>query len=206
MHRDGWAVITTVRILESQQNKGMLIFRTCEPLKMEYMCVSLNEIDKIRTINAPEDITAHVREMVHYCWEYGTKHDIEKFGVREIRLRVRPWGNRFNDAMHARYLMMQVLNRLLLLRYQLVLSADFTSQFVRSRPLDVDSWWLARVYEDPEELKRKMIELAIQQRPYLERVLLMEEYANGNIPGGSGEGSVIQSIDDINSSTPTSLE
>jgi hypothetical protein len=115
----------------------------------------------------------------------------------------------------------------MLLRYQLVLSADFTSQFVRSRPMDVDSWWLTRVYEDPEELKRKMIELAIQQRPYLEQVLLMEQLANGTLPGlghgsipdadadgsvGNGsiaarsaDGSLIASIDDIDSFTQRSL-
>ena len=38
-------------------DKSSLLFRQSEPRQSPFFCVSLNEIDKLRLINAPDDVT-----------------------------------------------------------------------------------------------------------------------------------------------------
>ena len=53
----GWSVVASIDSSRKLSDKSALLFRQSQPRQSPVFCVSLNETDKLRLINAPEDIT-----------------------------------------------------------------------------------------------------------------------------------------------------
>ena len=58
----GWSVVASVDCSRKDSDKSSLIFRQSQPRQSPFFCLSLNETDKMRLINAPEDVVK-----VHVC-------------------------------------------------------------------------------------------------------------------------------------------
>lgn len=54
----GYFVITGLDITRKTNDKSLLLFQRGAPLHAKFMCLSLNESDKIRLINAPNDVNS----------------------------------------------------------------------------------------------------------------------------------------------------
>ena len=50
----GFFVTTGVDVSRKVNDKSLLLFKRGQPLQTQFLCVSLNETDKIRLINAPQ--------------------------------------------------------------------------------------------------------------------------------------------------------
>ena len=53
----GWSIIASIASSRKLSDKSALLFRQSQPRQMPVFCLSLNDTDKLRLINAPEDIT-----------------------------------------------------------------------------------------------------------------------------------------------------
>lgn len=53
----GWSIIASIASSRKLSDKSALLFRQSQPRQMPVFCLSLNDNDKLRLINAPEDIT-----------------------------------------------------------------------------------------------------------------------------------------------------
>jgi len=62
----GWMIIASIDSSRKLSDKSSLLFRQSQPRQSSVFCVSLNETDKLRLINAPEDITK-VGLAFNYC-------------------------------------------------------------------------------------------------------------------------------------------
>ena len=52
----GWIVAANVNCSRKTQDKSSLLFRQSQPRQSPVFCISLNETDKLRLINAPDDV------------------------------------------------------------------------------------------------------------------------------------------------------
>lgn len=57
MQAYGWSVIASIDSSRKLSDKSALLFRQSQPRQSPVFCISLNETDKLRLINAPEDVT-----------------------------------------------------------------------------------------------------------------------------------------------------
>ena len=56
MHACGWSLVASIDSSRKASDKSSLVFRQSQPKQSPFLCVSLHESDKLRLINAPEDI------------------------------------------------------------------------------------------------------------------------------------------------------
>lgn len=52
----GLFVISGLDVTRKDNDKSLLLFRSGAPLAAPFMCLSLNETDKVRLINAPQNV------------------------------------------------------------------------------------------------------------------------------------------------------
>lgn len=57
MQAYGWSIIASIASSRKLSDKSALLFRQSQPRQSPVFCISLNETDKLRLINAPEDVT-----------------------------------------------------------------------------------------------------------------------------------------------------
>ena len=57
MQAYGWSIIASIASSRKLSDKSALLFRQSQPRQCPVFCISLNETDKLRLINAPEDVT-----------------------------------------------------------------------------------------------------------------------------------------------------
>ena len=57
MQAYGWIIIASIASSRKLSDKSALLFRQSQPRQAPVFCISLNETDKLRLINAPEDVT-----------------------------------------------------------------------------------------------------------------------------------------------------
>ena len=57
MQAYGWSIIASIDSSRKLSDKSALLFRQSQPRQSPVFCISLNETDKLRLINAPEDVT-----------------------------------------------------------------------------------------------------------------------------------------------------
>lgn len=53
----GWSVVTAIDCSRKDSDKSSLLFTQSQPRQSPFFCISLNESDKLRLINAPDNIT-----------------------------------------------------------------------------------------------------------------------------------------------------
>uniref|UniRef100_A0A915KRN7 Uncharacterized protein n=1 Tax=Romanomermis culicivorax TaxID=13658 RepID=A0A915KRN7_ROMCU len=106
----GWPVLTSLDISRRANDKGVFVLRSASGLSLpssipspSYFCVSLNETDKIRLINAPSHIVAMLKNVVGTYWSAGIRREQEYFGSYEMKLNGAPWnGMETQDSLAAK--------------------------------------------------------------------------------------------------------
>ena len=53
----GWTPVAAIDSSRKDSDKSSLLFRLMQPRQAPFFCMSMNESDKLRLINAPEDVT-----------------------------------------------------------------------------------------------------------------------------------------------------
>uniref|UniRef100_A0A914E4R9 Uncharacterized protein n=1 Tax=Acrobeloides nanus TaxID=290746 RepID=A0A914E4R9_9BILA len=91
LHMHGWAIMAALDTSRSLDDTSFLIFRSTPSRSMHYMCLSLDETDKIRLINAPSDVVKVVHDAIQTDYTYGIQR-FENYGsVPEFKLNGSPW-------------------------------------------------------------------------------------------------------------------
>ena len=144
----GWRVQKPIRVTRNFKDKSFYIFQECVPMYAPVFCLSLNHEDRIRLINAPQDVIEVVSSEIRKRWLFG----IEKEGLcgisREIKLKRNPWSyeERDHDGAHGRVLLCHILKICASIGWFIILSADVSTKYGKSCtspncPFDVHSWW-----------------------------------------------------------------
>lgn len=67
----GWAVCHSLDISRRVNDKAVIVLRSCAPLSLPHFCLSPNDLDKLRLINAPPHIIEATQTVVTAHWHYG---------------------------------------------------------------------------------------------------------------------------------------
>lgn len=145
----GYFVITGIDLTRKINDKSVLLFRQGGQLQTSFMCVSLNQTDKIRFINAPQNVVEAGRSIIHH-WPLGLETETIKYdGVTyEAKMKGNPWSSMHKgDGIHGRSVLLGLLCQFYPLGWRLVCSADVSAKFIHQDdgpdyPIDVHSWWL----------------------------------------------------------------
>ena len=144
----GWIVQISVDITRKDHDKSVLLFKRSTVPPAPIFCLSLNETDKLRMINAPQNVVDSFRQVVQSKWLFGIKREGPYDQSYEIKVNENPWsyGMTGHDGAHGRVLLMYLLRAFAQLGWRQILSADVSAKFVHQDkgpdyPLDVHSWW-----------------------------------------------------------------
>ncbi|XP_063683440.1 uncharacterized protein LOC134817972 isoform X4 [Bolinopsis microptera] len=147
----GFRVQTAINPSSRLINKSLMIFRKGIPTHLQVICISFDENDRIRIMNAPEDFNNCVRSVI--MERYGQRGIIKESTFRrafDFKIRGQPWsGNNANDGIEARSMLCHLLQKVNMKGWRVVLSTDATSCAVKTddrkdHPQDVQSWYLMK--------------------------------------------------------------
>lgn len=125
----GWCLITCMDITRKQNDKSVFIFKSCRPVSLAHFCISLNETDKFRLLNAPKEIVDLTRRAISQGWPQGIKDENEYYGSHQFVLRGYPFGESLgNEFLLARCMMLLVLKALTESGWRIICSADISSK------------------------------------------------------------------------------
>ena len=144
----GWRVQKPIRVTRYQRDKSFYIFQECVPMCAPVFCLSLNLADRIRFINAPQNVIEVVSTEIRKKWLFGIEQE-SLYGIsREIKLKRMPWSYKHSDhdGAHGRVLLCHILKVCASIGWFIILSADVTTKYAESfsnpdYPLNVHSWW-----------------------------------------------------------------
>uniref|UniRef100_A0A915J4Y9 Uncharacterized protein n=1 Tax=Romanomermis culicivorax TaxID=13658 RepID=A0A915J4Y9_ROMCU len=103
----GWPVLTSLDISRRANNKSVFFLRSTDRLSLSstpspsYFCISLNATDKVRLINAPNQVVGTLRNVVGTNWGPGIGKSQEYFGSYEMKLNGNPWNTVTKDGLAA---------------------------------------------------------------------------------------------------------
>jgi len=148
----GYQPITSLHI--SINNKAFLLFKRAAPIQTKFFCLSLNETNLIRLINAPLNVVEVSKTNISH-WPMGLQDENKIYdGVSyQVKLKGSPWSKISNgDGLHGRALLLTLLTSYTSLGWRLVCSADTSAKSSYRKngityPVDVHSWWF--MYDEP---------------------------------------------------------
>lgn len=121
----------------------------------EYLCVSLNQFDRIRLVDVPEHICSAIRETVARHWVKGIKEQVTDEDCYELRLSGKPWLAMDKEAAESRLLMCRIFETLACHGYFIISGLDFSlflSFFLFEQP-DAPNGLLVWGIKEQEDVK-----------------------------------------------------
>lgn len=150
--RIGWRVKIAIDLTRKLNDKSVLTFERCYPISMPIFCLSLNWTDKVRFINAPQELTQAMAAEVKRVWLFGVARERAYGASYELKLNGNPWsyGMSGHDGAHGRVLIKYLVKLCAQLGWFLILSADISAKWVHQDkgpdyPIDVHSLWFMRM-------------------------------------------------------------
>jgi len=143
----GWTIIASIDSSRKPSDKSSLLFRLSQPRRSQVFCVSLNENDKLRLVNVPDNIKRVCEGVIHSQYILGVKR-VQQYGNSlEYKLHGYPWADSL-DGLHGRNLICHLFHALASHNWKPVTSADVSSKYVHQKngpdyPIDVDSIFFA---------------------------------------------------------------
>ncbi|XP_067025113.1 uncharacterized protein [Acropora muricata] len=142
----GWNPVAAFDSSRKESDKSTLVFRQSQPRQSPFFCISLNESDKLRLINTPEDVTKLCQDVIQSQYVLGIQR-VQTYGRSvEFKLLCNPWnsGTDGHDGIHGRNMLLHLINALGSRSWAPVLSADVSAKYVHQKdgpdyPIDVDS-------------------------------------------------------------------
>ncbi len=111
-------------------------------------CVCMSGKDKLRIINAPENLVTALQAEVTRTWQFGIDRVRNLNGTLELKLKRCPWTyrNKDHDGSHAQVMLCHIVKASAQLGWYIILSADVSARYVSQEdgpdyPLDVHSFW-----------------------------------------------------------------
>ncbi|XP_078342440.1 uncharacterized protein LOC144628243 [Oculina patagonica] len=146
MQANGWSVVAAIDCSKKTQDKNSLLFRQSQPRQSPFFCISLNETDELRLINAPEDVTELCQEVIQSQYVLGVRRT-QLYGTSlEFKLNGNPWscGIDGHDGIHGRNLICHLISALASRHWRPVISIDVAAKYIHQDkgedyPIDVDS-------------------------------------------------------------------
>ncbi|XP_078368412.1 uncharacterized protein LOC144652262 [Oculina patagonica] len=146
MQAYGWSVVAVIDCSKKTQDKNNLLFRQSQPRQSPFFCISLNETDELRLINAPDDVTKLCQEVIQSQYVLGVRRT-QLYGTSlEFKLMGNPWscGHHGHDGIHGRNLICHLISALASRCWKPVISIDVSAKYIHQDkgggyPLDVDS-------------------------------------------------------------------
>jgi len=104
----GWDCITTLDVSRKVTDKSVFIFHRSQPAKIRVASVALTDVDHLRLVNFPPDVTQKLREAV-YSYGLGINKEDDGKSALKIYLNGIPWSTSgCSDGFHARQMLMKV--------------------------------------------------------------------------------------------------
>ena len=155
MLSQGWALTDALDISRREDDKSMLLYRRCPPTTARFSCISLTSSNHLRLI----DFNAGDQEMMsksiteHYLPGVEVVANTEPCSLK-FSLAGSPWsdpsGSDLGWALHARSMLLHLLNTAHQLGYRLAVSADVSAKYQKDKdghpqyPLDVHTIYLVK--------------------------------------------------------------
>lgn len=142
----GWSVAASVDCSRKDSDKSSVIFKTSQPTQSHFFCISLHETDKLRLINAPEDVAKICQDVIQSQYLLGIQR-VQLYGKSlEFKFVGNPWscGIDGHDGIHGRNMLLHIFRALAGRFWRPVTSADVSAKYIHQEngpdyPLDVDS-------------------------------------------------------------------
>jgi hypothetical protein len=89
---NGWKCVTTIDISRKMTDKSVLIFRRCESARLKFACLALSDVDRLRIVNFPSQVSNYLRNLISQRYEPGIAEEVARDGqCYEINLEGVPW-------------------------------------------------------------------------------------------------------------------
>lgn len=147
----GYSVLTGLDISPKSNDKSLFLFQRGTPFQSRFMCLSLHDVNIIRIINAPPNVTSIGKEIIN-TWLLGIQEEICVSDIvsYEATLNGYPWNSIWNEGIHARALLLKLLNAFTSMGWRLACTADVRAMYESNDngagfPIDVHSWYFVYV-------------------------------------------------------------
>jgi hypothetical protein len=104
----------------------VMIFERLDPLQTHVICISFNDLDKIR-VTAPDSIFPHIRKSIGTFWPYGLIGERALLKSYEFQLNGEPWNENHNEYSVA--LVNGILSTLYRLGFIYASTVDYGSRY-----------------------------------------------------------------------------
>ena len=150
LQSQGWSVKTSVDISRKSQDKSILMFVSSQPKSLPIMCLSFNDVDKIRLINAPQEFIGVCREILKAKWYKGIAVEEQmktSCTAHEFKLHGNPWHGAGNQSQHIRSLLCYIIQAFKASGWRYLMSADVSAKYHKqgengpTYSVDVNSLW-----------------------------------------------------------------
>ena len=155
----GWRVQIAIDLTRKLNDKSVFTFQKFVPMVAPIFCLSLNYTDRIRFINAPQDVMEILSAEIRKYWLFGIGKEGPCGTSREIKLNGNPWsyGIGGHDGAHGRVLLCHLLRVCASIGWFIILSADVSAKYAKrdnepDYPIDVHSWWFMQIPSSPQQL------------------------------------------------------
>lgn len=149
LRNNGWCVYTTVDISRKVTDKSVFILRKSESANLKFACVALSDVDTVKFLNFPQQVTRRLRQIIEKSYMPGITDEHSKdASCHEITLQGYPWSQESSYNLHARSMLLILLREAFQYGWHLSASADISAKFVHTEngpdyPVDVHSWFLS---------------------------------------------------------------
>jgi hypothetical protein len=149
----GWSLQASLDLTRKAQDKSVLLFSQSQPKSLPVMCLSFSDRDKIRLINAPQEMIGICRDIIVAKWYQGINQEEQmrtSCSAYQFKLNGNPWsGVAYSvEAIHIRSMLCYVIQAFKSHGWQYLVSADVSAKYVKPEhgaayPIDVHSWWFS---------------------------------------------------------------
>ena len=155
MLKEGWALTDALDNSRREDDKSMLLYRSCPPTTARFSCICLTGSDHLRLIDFPASDQEILSRTVTERYLPGVEKVVSPESCSlKFSLAGSPWSNPsgcdLGWALHARSMLLHLLNTSHRLGYRLAVSADVSAKYRtdgdgnREFPLDVHTIYLVK--------------------------------------------------------------
>ena len=207
LQSSGWHIRSAIDICRRVQDKSVLVFYPSQQLNAPVMCLSFNDTDKIRLINAPEELVGVLKSIIQSYWYKGIQQERRlptPCMAHEFKFMGNPWAGYYCvvDGLHMRSLLCYFLQALSLRGWRLLTSADVSAKYVHQKDgpdysIDVHSWWFTYDTAVVQPIAAAYGFTPTQYLPSVNTATQMGQYSTSSYNPGSVLGNAPPSYEEV---------
>jgi hypothetical protein len=164
LYNHGWVFIGSIKSGQRQFDLNSLYFRfdsnllqslKSEPNPSRFFSLTLNKNDRIRLINAPNDLIALVRTAINEAWSRGVQEEFNVIAGYEFKLKGKPWWCNGDETVFSRRLVSNILRLMRQYNWSLYATCELSTQ------LDSKSGFFFRF--DPTRLNSRPLCISLNE-------------------------------------------